>query len=138
MSVSIAPEGITIIGQQAQLGEQPMPQAIPFNPPAAAPHAVSAQNPDEEARTSRLRRKAEDLRNAPRSVPINDVAIIIGMRTKQGRQEVIHDIGPEYRILKCTHEVVEKVRAVTEEGVFLGYEPTGEYEMSLKIKYLKE
>lgn len=117
---------------------QPAPVApAPVGPPPAAPHAPQ-QNTAEEARNAVLRAKAEALRNAPRAIPIKDVTVILGMHTKSGRQEVMYDIGPDYRILKCTHEVVEKVRAVTEEGQFLGYEPTGEYEMTIKVKYLKE
>ncbi len=106
--------------------------------PQAAPHSASVQNAEEVARESRLKQKAEALRNAPRTMPISDVSVILGMQTKQGRQEVFHDIGPNHRILKCTHEVVEKVRAVVEEGTFLGFEPTGEYEFVLKVKYLRE
>lgn len=73
-------------------------------------------------------------------MPISDIGVIIGVQTKDnGRQEVMYDIGAgKHRILKCTHELTEKVRAVTEEGQFLGYEPTGEYEFILKVKYLKE
>lgn len=116
----------------------PAPMAL-VPPPPAAPHSAAAQSPEEQERNSRLQAKALALRNAPRAVPITDIAIILGMRTKDsGRQEIMYDINPSMRILKCTHEVVEKVRAVTEEGQFLGYEPTGEYEFTLKVKYLKE
>jgi hypothetical protein len=116
----------------------PAPQLQVAPAPVAAPHSQTAQNSEEDSRNARLRERATALRTAARTVPISDVTIIMGMRTKSGRQEVIHDIGPDHRILKCSHEVVEKVRAVTEEGQFLGYEPTGEYEMTIKVKYLKE
>jgi hypothetical protein len=71
---------------------------------------------------------------------VTDIAVILGIQCKDnGRQEVIYDIGGgKHRILKVTHENVEKVKAVTEEGQFLGYEPTGEYEFTLKVKYLRE
>jgi len=69
-----------------------------------------------------------------------DIAVIIGMNTKDsGRQEIIYDIGGgKHRIVKVSHENVEKTRPVTEEGQFLGLEPTGEYEFTLKVKYIKE
>lgn len=69
-----------------------------------------------------------------------DIAVILGMQTKDsGRQEIIYDIGGgKHRILKVTHENIEKVKAVTEDGQFLGFEPTGEYEFTLKVKYLRE
>lgn len=113
-----------------------LPAPMPAPVAAPAPHAV-VEDPVEAARNAKLRDKAEALRNAPSAVPYTDVTIILGMNTKQGRQEVIHDIGPGFRILKCIHDVTEKVRAVTEEGMYLGVEPTGEYEMTIKIKYLK-
>lgn len=118
----------------------PMPAPVALVQPPAAPHSAAAQGGSEEdERNGRLRAKAQALRDAPRAVPITDIAVILGMKTKDsGRQEILYDIGPSMRILKCTHEVVEKVRAVTEEGQFLGYEPTGEYELTLKVKYLRE
>lgn len=62
------------------------------------------------------------------------------MQTKDsGRQELIYDVdGAKHRILDVQHGVKEKVKAVTEDGQFLGYEPTGEYELTLKVKYLRE
>lgn len=129
----------------ARIDVAPVPAPIPppavlpplnLQPPAAAPHSMS-EDPAEAAKNERLQAKAAALRAAPSAVPISDVTVILGMKTKQGRQEVIHDIGPDFRILDCTHNVKEKVRAVTEEGMFLGMEPTGEYEMIIKIKYIK-
>lgn len=113
----------------------PAPVSAPVVP-EQAPHAQTDDSGD-AAKNARLRAKADSLRNAPRTVPVSDVTIIMGMATKQGRQEVIHDIGPDYRILDCVYNVKEKVRAVTEEGMYLGVEPTGEYEMTIKVKYLK-
>lgn len=108
-------------------------------PPMAAPHSPTAQNQEEIDRNRRLQEKAKALREAPRAVPVTDVAVIIGMRTREnGRQETMIDINGSHRILECTQTVKEKVRAVTEDGQFLGYEPTGEYELTLKVKYLKE
>lgn len=113
-----------------------VPAPIQAVPPPAAPHAM-VEDPVEAAMNAKLQGKAEALRAAPSAVPYSDVTIIMGVKTKQGRQEVIHDIGPGFRILDCTHNVKEKVRAVTEEGMYLGVEPTGEYEMTIKVKYLK-
>ncbi len=119
----------------------------PFQPAAAQSDQAPAQPvapvvsilpPAEQARNAELQEKARALREAPRAVPITDVAIVIGIRTKEGRQEQIIDIGSDFRILECTQNMKEKVRAVTEDGQFLGYEPTGECEFTLKVKYLKE
>lgn len=69
-----------------------------------------------------------------------DLAIIIGMQTKDsGRQEIIYDIGGDkHRIVKVSHETTEKTKPVSEDGHFIGLEPTGEYEFILKVKYIKE
>lgn len=112
-----------------------VPAPVPAMPPAA-PHAA-VDDPVEAAKNGRLQAKAEALRAAPSAVPYSDVTVIMGVKTRQGRQEVMHDIGPGFRILDCTYNVKEKVRAVTEEDMYLGVEPTGEYEMTLKVKYLK-
>lgn len=104
---------------------------VPTTPPAGLdPEAV---------RNEQLRARQAAIRAAPRAVPVTDVAIIMGMMTKgSGRQETVIDINQSHRILECTQTVKEKVRPVTEDGQFLGYEPTGEYELTLKVKYLKE
>ncbi len=125
-------------------------QQPPFQPvPAQAPQTLQERtavvmappplSPEEQERNARLQAKAQALREAPRAVPVTDVAVIIGIRTRDnGRQETMIDIGQDTRILECTNTVKEKVRAVTEEGQFIGFEPTGEYELTLKVKYLKE
>lgn len=74
-------------------------------------------------------------------VPVSDVTLIIGYRDRQGaRQEVIHDIvDSDHRIVMCSHNVIEKVQKVKDdEGNLMGFEPTGEYEVTIKIKYVRE
>jgi hypothetical protein len=75
----------------------------------------------------------------PIGVPVTDVTVIVGYVSKDGsRQEVIHDIH-NVRIASCVHQVDEKLqKAKDEEGNFIGFEPTGEYSLTLKVKYLKE
>lgn len=120
--------------------EQQIPTTPPTAPIPVAPHSEAGRVLSaEEQRNAELRARAQQLREAPRAVPVSDVSVILGMRTRDGgRQEVVYDVSPQHRILKCTHEVTEKVRAVTEDGQFLGFEPTGEYELIVKVKYLKE
>lgn len=118
----------------------PAPVAL-VPPPPAAPHSPAAQGGDEEsAQRARLAARQQALREAPRAIPVMDLAVILGMQTKDsGRQEIIYDIGGgKHRILDVQHGVKEKVKAVTEEGQFIGFEPTGEYEFTLKVKYLRE
>lgn len=77
----------------------------------------------------------------PSAVPITDVTLIIGMKTKDGkREEVIHDINTDdaLRIVTCSHTIEEKTRACKEDGQLVGYEPTGEYVLTLKVKYIKD
>lgn len=74
-------------------------------------------------------------------VPVSDVTLIIGYRDRQGaRQEVIHDIvDSDHRIVMCSHNVLEKVQKVKDDqGNLMGFEPTGEYEVTIKIKYVRE
>jgi len=84
-------------------------------------------------------RKASSLLSA---VPITDVTVIIGMRNREGnREEIIHDINTEQkkRIVLCNHNIEEKMqKAKDDEGIFIGYEPTGEYTLTLKVKYITE
>jgi len=83
-------------------------------------------------------RKASSVLSA---VPITDVSVIIGMLNREGkREEIIHDINTAdaTRIVLCHQNIEEKTRAVKEEGQLVGYEPTGEYILTVKVKYIKE
>lgn len=80
-------------------------------------------------------------RTLPRGTEYTDVAICIGLEPVSGgdRKEIIHQIdGSQVRITSVEHKVNEKMRAVKEDGQLIGYEPTGEYELTLKVKYFKE
>lgn len=69
-----------------------------------------------------------------------DVAVCLGIKGKDGkRQEIVHQIdSDEVRIISVTHGINEKMRAVKEEKQLVGFEPTGEYELVLKVKFIKE
>jgi hypothetical protein len=70
---------------------------------------------------------------------INSVGVVIGYKTKKGIEEVVHQIdGEEVTITSCQHEVVKKMRQVKEEGQVVGYEPTGEETLVIKVKYIRE
>lgn len=75
----------------------------------------------------------------PEALPVKDVTVIIGYVDKDGhRTEVVHDIGPGIHITGVMHSVVEKQQKTKDDdGSFLGFEPTGEYELQLKVKYNK-
>lgn len=86
---------------------------------------------------------AEEKKKAKSNDPMlaySDVAICLGLLGKDGkRQEVVHQIDSDsVRIVSVSHGVVEKMRQHKEDGQLLGFEPTGEYELTLKVKYIKE
>lgn len=123
--------------QQLPGAQLPQAPSAPVAVPIPAPPTLDSS--PEALERQALRERAQALRSAPRAVPVSDVAVIIGIQTRDnGRQETLVDIGQDYRILECTQSVKEKVRAVTQDGQLLGYEPTGEYEFTLKVKYLKD
>jgi hypothetical protein len=71
--------------------------------------------------------------------PISNVGVVIGYQTKKGIEEVVHQVdGDDVTITSCTHEVVKKMRQVKEEGQVVGFEPTGEETLILKVKYIRE
>ena len=116
------------------------PAPAPFTPPgkeitaAALTHAVALVGKAQPGMKT-----ASSLLSA---VPITDVTVIIGMRNREGnREEIIHDINTENkkRIVLCNHNIEEKMqKAKDDEGMFIGYEPTGEYTLTLKVKYITE
>lgn len=72
-------------------------------------------------------------------MPVRDVTIVIGYTTTDGqRSEVTHEVGPGLRIVGFVQGVVEKMQKTKDDdGRLLGFEPTGEYELTLKVKYTK-
>lgn len=71
---------------------------------------------------------------------VDSVALVIGYKTKKGIEEVVHQIdSKDVTIVSCQHGIVRKVKQnKAEDGSLLGFEPTGEEELTLKIKYIKE
>lgn len=72
-------------------------------------------------------------------LPVEDVTVIIGYKTKEGRQEVMYDIaGSDFHIVKCNHSCEEKVKQTRDPDTkqLMGYESTGEYSLKLDIKYV--
>lgn len=74
------------------------------------------------------------------SVPIADITVEIGYVDNEGkRREVLHEINSEdVRITSCDHGIHEKTKITKDdEGHILGIEPTGEYELVLKVKFFR-
>lgn len=83
----------------------------------------------------------KEKKSRPSEVHVTDVVVIIGMKTKGGkREEVQHSIDVEdgLRIVKCVQEIEERQRQCKEDGQLIGFEPTGEYNFNLKVKYVKD
>lgn len=75
---------------------------------------------------------------AVNELPVSDVAVVIGFKTKNGqREEIVHTIdSDDVSITNCLHSVEQKVKqAKSVTGELLGFEPTGEYILTLKVKY---
>ena len=71
--------------------------------------------------------------------PVNSVGVVIGYNTKKGIEEVVHQVdGDDVTITSCIHEVVKKMRTVKENGAVVGYEPTGEETLTIRVKYIRE
>jgi hypothetical protein len=70
-------------------------------------------------------------------LPYKNISLCIGM---EDGKEIVHQISDEdVRIVSVQHSVNEKVKqSKDEEGNLLGFEPTGEYELTLKVKFVKE
>lgn len=79
-------------------------------------------------------------RSAQESLPVNDVAVVIGYMNKNGkREEIVHHVdGSAVQIALCEHKVEEKYqKCKAEDGALIGYEPTGEVTLTLRVKYFK-
>lgn len=75
------------------------------------------------------------------NVPISDVTIIVGRRNAVGqRTEQMHNIdGRDFRITCFSEVVAEKMQKVKDDnGNLVGFEATGEYELTIKLKYVNE
>jgi hypothetical protein len=71
--------------------------------------------------------------------PINSVSVVIGVKTKKSVEDVIHFIdGEEVTITDCHHQIVKKMKPKKVDGDIIGYEPTGEETLILKVKYIRE
>ena len=74
--------------------------------------------------------------------PFTDITVCIGFLDENGnRQEIVQTLdATKVRIVSCLHGVEEKMKMVkdSETGDNLGFEPTGEYILQLKAKYIKE
>lgn len=75
----------------------------------------------------------------PAAMPISDVTVIIGYRNSDGQRiEVAHDVGAGVKIFGVSHSIIEKQQKTKDDdGRLLGFEPTGEYELKLVVKYTK-
>jgi len=71
-------------------------------------------------------------------LPIDSVGVVIGYTARDGVREVVHQVnGSEVEIISCVHSVEKKMRACKEDGQLIGYEPTGEETLTLKVKYIR-
>jgi len=104
--------------------------AAPFVP--NAPAQASQQSPTEQ---SRLQRRLAG------KVPFSDVTVIVGRRNAAGeRTEQMHNIDSrDFRITGFSEVVIEKMQKVKDDtGNLMGFEPTGEYELTIKVRYVNE
>lgn len=72
---------------------------------------------------------------AKSGVPVERVRVEVFYENDQA---VVHDIK-DTRIVSAAYTVVEKQQKMKdpETGALIGFEPTGEYEMTVKVKYIK-
>jgi hypothetical protein len=83
------------------------------------------------------------VRKTLKGTDYTDVSVVIGLSGPNGtHQEIVHQIdgafGSGVSIVKVEHGVEEKVRQCKEDGQLVGFEPTGEYVLTLKVKYIKD
>ncbi len=73
--------------------------------------------------------------------PVASASVAIEYRAKNGQaHEVVHTVdGEVVEIVSCTHDIKKKMVAAKdpETGERLGFEPTGEEELILKVKYIR-
>lgn len=72
--------------------------------------------------------------------PVTSASVVIGYLGKDGKEnEVVHTVdGEVVEIVSCVHDVKKKMRAAKDdEGNVIGFEPTGEEELTLKVKYIR-
>jgi hypothetical protein len=123
--------------------EVPVTDAAPkaFNPPGSQPPKPEITAQSLKKAVELVGKQPKELKKRKSAVPVQDVTVILGMQNREGnREEVIHDINTleDLRIVSCAHTIEEKTRAVKEDGQLIGYEPTGEYILTLKVKYIKD
>lgn len=72
------------------------------------------------------------------ALPVDSVGVVIGYSARDGVREVVHQVnGSEVEIISCIHSVEKKMRACKEDGQLVGFEPTGEEVLTLKVKYIR-
>jgi hypothetical protein len=72
--------------------------------------------------------------------PVSSASVVIGYLGKDGKEsEVVHTVdGEAVEIVSCTHDIKKKMRASKDDdGNVIGFEPTGEEELVLKVKYIR-
>lgn len=72
--------------------------------------------------------------------PVTSASVVIGYLGKDGKEnEVVHTVdGDVVEIISCIHDVKKKMRpSKNEDGSLVGFEPTGEEELTLKVKYIR-
>lgn len=125
--------------QTQQLPEPPPPPpgaavTPPPQPPGGATPQVQQVAPASET-------AARHARRLQGKVPISDVTIIVGRKNLEGqRTEEMNNIdGRDFRITGFSEVVVEKMQKVKDDqGNLMGFEPTGEYELTVKVRYVVE
>lgn len=105
-------------------------------------NAAGNAAPSTEVVSNLVERAAQRRQRRSSAVPYTDIAVCIGMKDELGiRKEIVHQIQGEdsdIRIVNVEHKVTEKTRQCKEDGQLVGFEPTGEYELVLKVKYIKD
>jgi hypothetical protein len=71
--------------------------------------------------------------------PVDSVTLVIGYKTQQGIEEVVHQVdAKKCDILKVEHSIErKKVAKKDTDGSIISYEETGEEILLLKVKYIR-
>lgn len=77
---------------------------------------------------------------APQYVPESEVEyvhVVVGYKTKNGTQEVVHQMDDGVTIDKFVYDLERKQEKVKEDGALIGFAPTGEEILKITVKYHK-
>lgn len=116
--------------------EQPLPPPPPVGGAVVPPPPSTGEPPMTAADLA-----ARAARRIAGKVPISDITIIVGRTNAEGQrsEEMTNVDRRDYRITGFSQVISEKMQKVKDdEGRLMGHEPTGEHEITIKIRYVVE